>query len=69
MALEASDASVVDGDRHQCMGARKHLETLCDVLYECMLNSTVKLQINHILSYQAGVDTGIVGGTKSFKLL
>ena len=27
------------------------LESLCDVLYECMLNSTEKLQINQFLSY------------------
>ena len=40
--LEASDESMVDGDKHQCMGARKH---------------------------QAEVDTGIEGGTTSFKLL
>ena len=27
------------------------LETLCDVLYECMLNSTVKLRIKQFVSY------------------
>ena len=27
------------------------LRTLCDVLYESMLNSTVKLRINQILCY------------------
>ena len=27
------------------------LEILCGVLYECMLNSTVKLRINQSLSY------------------
>ena len=27
------------------------LGTVCDVLYECMLNSTAKLRINQLLSY------------------
>ena len=27
------------------------LRTVCDVLYECMLNSTAKLRINQLLSY------------------
>ena len=27
-------------------------ESLCDVLYECMLNSTEKLQINQFLSFR-----------------
>ena len=29
-----------------------NMETLCDVSYECMLNSTVTLQINQLVSYR-----------------
>ena len=40
--LGASDESVVDGEKHQCMGAGKH---------------------------QAGMDSGIEGGTSIFMIL
>ena len=41
----------------------------CDVLYECMLNSTEKLQINKFLSYLKRVPGGGGGALFSVNLI
>ena len=44
------------------------LETLCDVVYECMLDSTVKLQIYQFLSYEPQLNASAGGVARLYSI-
>ena len=44
------------------------LETLCDVVYECMLDSTVKLQIYQCLSYEPQLNASAGGVARLYSI-